>query len=89
LNKINSLIEEYFKEEYGISLAYIKEEYGISVELWTMRSKPYDPIPDVHQYIAMKLTAKADKAIHIPHIEKMVPIMEAIQVIVQKKLLAL
>ncbi|HEY9387191.1 MAG TPA: hypothetical protein VIP70_09125 [Nitrososphaeraceae archaeon] len=86
MSKINGLIQEYIKEKYGKELI---PSTNISLKLRTMRSNPFNPIPDIHQYIAMKLTVKADKAIHIPHIEKMAPIMKSIQVIVQEKLLAL
>jgi hypothetical protein len=40
------------------------------------------------QYIGIKLTVKADKATHIPYIEKIDPIAREVHAIVLKELLA-
>jgi hypothetical protein len=43
---------------------------------------------ETHQYIGIKLTVKADKAAHIPSIEKIGLIAKEVHAIVHKELLA-
>jgi hypothetical protein len=80
----NSFLQKYIEDKYGkLFLPFA----NISVKLSTIDYQPFDPRPDIHMAIEIRVTVKADKVIHIPPVEKTFPIMEEIVPIVKEELL--
>jgi hypothetical protein len=80
----NNFLQRHIEDKYGkLFLPFA----NISVKLSTIDYQPFDPRPDIHMAIEIRVTVKADKVIHIPPVEKTFPIMEEIVPIVKEELL--
>jgi hypothetical protein len=80
----NNFLQRHIEDKYGkLFLPFA----NISVKLSTVDYQPFDPRPDIHMAIEIRVTLKADKVIHIPHVEKTFSIMEEIVPIVKEELL--
>jgi hypothetical protein len=84
----NDFLQRHIEDKYGKKKKLFLPFANISVKLSTIDYQPFDPRPDIHMFMEIRLTVKADKAIHIPPIEKTFPIMEEILPIVEEELLA-
>jgi hypothetical protein len=80
----NNFLQRHIEDKYGkLFLPFA----NISVKLSTVDYQPFDPRPDIHMAIEIRVTVKADKVIDIPHVEKTFSIMEEIVPIVKEELL--
>jgi hypothetical protein len=85
VNNTNSLVQEYIRAKHRKKFSPFA---NIAVELLPIGENPFGSNLETHQYIGIKLIFKADKATHIPSIEKIDPIAREIYAIVLKELLA-
>ena len=85
LNNTSNLVQEYIRARHREKFSPFA---NIAVQLLFIGENPYGSIQEAHQYIGIKLIIKADKATHIPSIEKIGLIAREVNAIVQHKLLA-
>jgi hypothetical protein len=85
VNNTSNLIQEYIRAKHRKKFSPFA---NIVVELLPVGENPVGPSLETHQYIGIKLIVKADKAAHIPSIEKIGLIAKEVHAIVHKKLLA-
>lgn len=82
-NDTSNLVQEFFKAVYS-------EEFSpfanMEIKILPLRDNPYGPSSEPSRYIEVKLIVKADKAAHIPSIEKIGLIAGRVRSIVMKKL---
>jgi hypothetical protein len=83
----NNFLQRYIEDKYIKKKKLFLPFANISVKLSTIDYQPFDPRPDIHMSIEIRLIVKADKAIQIPPVEKTFPIMEEIVPIVKQELL--
>jgi hypothetical protein len=85
VNDTSNLVQEFFKAVY-------REEFSpfvnIEVKILPIRANPYGPSSEPIQSVGIKLIVKADKATHIPSIEKIGLIAKEVHTIVLEELLA-
>jgi hypothetical protein len=85
LSSTRNIVQEYIRARYSDKLSPFT---NIAVELLFIGENPYGSIQEAHQSIGIKLIVKADKAIHIPSIEKLSLIAREVHMIVIKELAA-
>ena len=83
LNNTSNLIQEYIKDKYHKEFSPFE---NIAVELLPIGENPFGTRQEAHQYIEIRLIVKADKATHIPSIEKLSLIAREVHAIVNKEL---
>ena len=85
LKEWSKLVQEFFKAVY-------REEFSpfgnIEVKILPIRANPYGLSSEPIQSVGIKLIVKADKAAHIPSIEKISLIAKEVHAIVLEELLA-
>jgi len=93
LNNTSNLVQEYIRDKYRKEFSPFA---NIAVELLSTGEKPFvlglenhfGFSQEAHQYIEIRLIVKADKATHIPSIEKPSLIAREVHAIVNKELAA-
>jgi hypothetical protein len=81
IDHTSNLVQEFFKDVYHGEFSPFA---NIEIKLLPIRENPYSPEPC--ECIAIKVIVKADKATHIPSIEKIGPIAERVHSIVMEEL---
>jgi hypothetical protein len=85
LNNTSNLVEEYIRARHREKLSPFA---NISVELLPIEDNPFGHGSETRQSIGIKLIVKADKATHIPSIEKLNLISREVHELVHQELLA-
>jgi hypothetical protein len=85
LNNTSTLIQEYIRNRHRGKFSPFA---NIAVELFSVGENPIGPGSKTDQSLEIKLIVKADKATHIPSIEKLSLIAREVNAIVQHELLA-
>jgi hypothetical protein len=86
LKDTTDFLQRYIEDKY-VKKKLLSPFTNISAKVSTFGYHPINPRPDTGANIEISLTVKAEKAIHIPSVKKIVPIMEEILPIVEEKLL--
>jgi hypothetical protein len=81
IDHTSNLVQEFFKDVYHGEFSPFA---NIEIKLFPIRENPYSPEPC--ECIAIKVIVKADKATHIPSIEKIGPIAGRVHSIVMEEL---
>jgi hypothetical protein len=84
LNDTSNLIQEYIRARHRKKFSPF---VNIEVKILPIRTNPYGPSSKPIQSIGIKLIIKADKAAHIPSIEKIGLIAKDVHAIVHEELL--
>jgi hypothetical protein len=85
VNDTSKLIQEYIRDKHRKKFSpFVNIEVKI-LPIWT---NPYGPSSEPIESVGIKLIVKADKATHIPSIEKISPIAREVHAIVHEELLA-
>jgi hypothetical protein len=86
LKDTTDFLQRYIEDKY-VKEKLLSPLTNISAKVSTFGSHPINPRSDIRANIEIRLDVKADKAIHIPPVKKIVPIMEEILPIVEEELL--
>ena len=81
LKDTTDFLQRYIEDKY-VKKKLLSPFANISAKVSTFGSHLINPRPDTRANIEIRLDVKADKAIHIPPVKKIVPIMEEILPIV-------
>jgi hypothetical protein len=84
VNETSNLIQEYIRARHCKKFSHF---VNIEVKILSIRSYPYGPSSEPIESVGIKLIVKADKAIHIPSIEKIGLIAREVHAIVHEELL--
>jgi hypothetical protein len=84
MNNTSNLIQQYIRAKHSKKFSPFA---NIAVELLPIGENPVGPSLETHQYIGIKLIVKADKAAHIPSVEKISLMAKEVHAIVHEKLL--
>jgi hypothetical protein len=85
VNDTSNLIQEYIRARHCKKFSPF---VNIEVKILSIRANPYGPSSEAIESVGIKLIVKADKATHIPSIEKISPIAREVHAIVHEELLA-
>jgi hypothetical protein len=84
LSGTEDLIQDFIEDTYSKKLLPLA---NLSVHLHMMGSHPFEAKADLHEFIQIELTLKADEASNIPPIEKTGTLANEVRDVVREKLL--